>query len=99
MERPKATLKIIEWEFKIDSKKLPLCNDAGFSYYDMPARVQAPGIDYTAYLCSPEVDGWFESGSFTTAEMNDWKSACKRDPRRGVKIGIENGPTAVFSVG
>jgi hypothetical protein len=29
----------------------------------------------------------------------NWKSACKRDPRRGVKIGIENGPTAVISVG
>jgi hypothetical protein len=28
-----------------------------------------------------------------------WKSACKRDPRREVKIGIENGPTAVISVG
>jgi predicted nuclease of predicted toxin-antitoxin system len=28
-----------------------------------------------------------------------WKSACKRDPRRGVEIGIENGPTAVISVG
>jgi hypothetical protein len=31
--------------------------------------------------------------------IKDWKSACKRDPRRGVKIGIENGPTAVISVG
>ena len=28
-----------------------------------------------------------------------WKSACKRDPRREEKIGIENGPTAVISVG
>jgi predicted nuclease of predicted toxin-antitoxin system len=28
-----------------------------------------------------------------------WKSARKRDPRRGVEIGIENGPTAVISVG
>jgi len=27
-----------------------------------------------------------------------WKSACKRDPRREEKIGIENGPTAVLSV-
>jgi len=28
-----------------------------------------------------------------------WKSACKRDPRREETIGIENGPTAVISVG
>jgi capsule polysaccharide export protein KpsC/LpsZ len=28
-----------------------------------------------------------------------WKTACKRDPRREEKIGIENGPTAVISVG
>lgn len=71
MDRPKATLKVIEWKFKIDTKKLYLCNDAGFSYYDMPARVQAPGIDYTAYLCSPEVDDWFESGRFAVAELDE----------------------------
>ena len=31
-------------------------------------------------------------------KLGIWKSACKRDPRRGVKIGVENGPTAVISV-
>jgi len=28
-----------------------------------------------------------------------WKSACKRDPRREEKIGIEKGPTVAISVG
>jgi hypothetical protein len=42
-----------------------------------------------------------ESHPLMIVEQNAlvWKSACKRDPRRGVKIGIENGPTAVISVG
>jgi hypothetical protein len=34
-----------------------------------------------------------------SAQNLPWKSACKRDPRREVRIGVENGPTAVISVG
>ena len=49
------------------------------------------GIAEETGLTKKQVNSVFEA-------MAGWKSACKRDPRRGVKIGIENGPTAVISV-
>ena len=52
----KAKLTIIEWKYKLDSKKLILCNEVGFCRHEMSAGVQAPGIEYTAYLSSPEIE-------------------------------------------
>jgi hypothetical protein len=68
--RPPATLRVIEWRFKLDSRKLYLCNDSGFARHDIPLRLHAPGIDFTAYLRSAEVDGWHESGKLGAEELD-----------------------------
>lgn len=64
------TVTIIEWKFKLDSRKLYLCTESGFSIHDLPLRLQTPGIDYTAYFRSPLVRQWAESGLLTTTEMD-----------------------------
>jgi len=69
--RPKASLTIIEWRFRIPKKELHLCNMVGFSHYDMPAGVSAPGIEYSAYLCSPEVDDWYTSNQLSVVELDE----------------------------
>jgi hypothetical protein len=68
---PSASVTVIEWRFKLDSRKLYLCNESGFAFHDVPLRLHAPGIDYTAYLRTPKVKEWAEAGLFATAEMDE----------------------------
>lgn len=67
---PPASLVVIEWTFKLDARKLHICNESGFSYHDIPLRLHAPGIDYTAYLRTPKAKEWDESGLLATSEMD-----------------------------
>ncbi|MCE9554582.1 MAG: ATP-binding protein [Planctomycetes bacterium] len=68
--QPPATVTVIEWRFKLDSRKLYLCNESGFSFHDIPLRLHALGVDYTAYLRTPKVKEWADSGLLTTTEMD-----------------------------
>jgi hypothetical protein len=44
-----AVLNIIEWKVKVD-RRLYLCDENGYALADIPAGVQAPGYQFTAYL-------------------------------------------------
>lgn len=67
--RQPARLTVIEWKFKVDSKKLYLCDQQGFAWHELKAGVQGRGIEYTAYLRSDEVRGWHQSGKLASAEL------------------------------
>ncbi len=63
-------LTIIEWRFKPDGKRLHVCNEDGFSFHEIPAGVHAPGIEFTAYLCTPNAADWADSGRFALGELD-----------------------------
>lgn len=44
-----ANLTIIEWKNQTE-RKLYLCDSNGFTYHDLPPRIQAPSFNFTAYL-------------------------------------------------
>ena len=66
-----ASMLVIEWKFKPDGKRLHICDENGFSFHDIPAGVQAPGIEYTAYLRTPQTREWNESGRFVVQELDE----------------------------
>lgn len=65
-----AKLTIIEWRFKPDGKRLHVCNEDGFSFHDIPAGVHAPGIEFAAYLCTPNAGVWADSGRFALGDLD-----------------------------
>jgi len=64
-----AKLLVLEWAFKPDGKRLHICDKQGFSYHDIPAGVQARGIEYTAYVQTPRAAEWSDSARFVTEEL------------------------------
>ncbi len=66
-----ASMLVIEWKFKPDGKRLHICDENGFSFHDIPAGVQAPGIECTAYLRTPQTREWNESGRFVVQELDE----------------------------
>jgi hypothetical protein len=66
-----TTLTVIEWKFKLDSKNLHLCNESGFCRHEMAAGVNAPGIDYTAYLSSPVIERCYVDGQLPLEDLHD----------------------------
>lgn len=66
-----ARLQVLEWKFKPDGKRLHICDDQGFSFHDIPAGVQARGIEYTAYLRTPRAPEWADSARFVTDELDE----------------------------
>lgn len=65
-----AQLQVLEWTFKPDGKRLHICDEKGFSFHDMPAGVQAPGIEFTAYVRTPRAPEWADSARFVTEELD-----------------------------
>jgi len=65
-----ARLQILEWKFKPDGKRLHICDGQGFSFHDIPAGVQARGIEFTAYIRTPAAPGWADSARFVTEELD-----------------------------
>lgn len=65
-----ATLRVIEWRFKPEGKRLHICDDRGFSLFEMTAGVQAPGIEYTAYIDTPRARAWNDGKMFMVAELD-----------------------------
>ncbi len=45
-----VSLTVIEWEVPTE-RALYLCDKAGFAFFDRPPGIQAPGWQFTAYLC------------------------------------------------
>jgi len=66
-----AQLQVLEWTFKPDGKRLHICDEKGFSFHDIPAGVQAPGIEFTAYLRTPRAPEWADSARFVTEDLDD----------------------------
>lgn len=64
-------LTVIEWKFKLDNKNLHLCNQSGFCRHEMAAGVNAPGIDYTAYLSSPTIEKYYEEDQLVFEDMHE----------------------------
>ena len=48
-KKASAKLTIVEWKNQTE-RKLYLCDNEGFTYHDIPARIHAPGFNFTAYL-------------------------------------------------
>ena len=63
-ESPDVPLDLIEWNVKLEGKRLHICDEDGFSFHDIPAGVHAPGIEYTAYLRTPHAREWSEHNRF-----------------------------------
>lgn len=51
---PPADLIVIEWSTSVP-RALYLCDDKGFALLELPAGVQAPGFNFTAYALSPRL--------------------------------------------
>ncbi|MBU0717282.1 MAG: ATP-binding protein, partial [Planctomycetes bacterium] len=64
-------LTVLEWTFEPSSKKLMFCDDDGFALSEMPAGVQARGINYTAYLRSGKIRGWHDTGKLALTEIDE----------------------------
>ena len=64
-------LTVIEWKFKLDNKNLHLCNESGFCRHEMAAGVNAPGIDYTAYLSSPVIEKYHIEAQLVFEDMHE----------------------------
>ncbi len=67
---PPAKLRVIEWRFKPDGKRLHICDERGFSFFDMQAGVQAPDIEYTAYIDTPRARAWNDGNMYALAELD-----------------------------
>lgn len=65
-----AKLRVIEWRFKPDGKRLHICDESGFSFFDMQAGVQAPDIEYTAYIDTPRARAWNDGNMYGLAELD-----------------------------
>jgi hypothetical protein len=63
-------LEIVEWTFEPDSKKLFICDEAGFAWHEMPTGVQLPGLNVTAYLRWPEAREVYLDNRMALGEMD-----------------------------
>jgi Histidine kinase-, DNA gyrase B-, and HSP90-like ATPase len=72
-----ARLEVIEWNRPIN-RVLCLCNEAGMTLAEEKVGIQAPGFDFTAYICWPG----FEDHSRLQAPELDEKSAAVLDASR-----------------
>ena len=70
-ESTETRLTIIEWKFKLDNKNMYLCNKSGFCRHEIAAGVNAPGIDYTAYLSSPLIEKYYVDDQLVFEEMHE----------------------------
>lgn len=67
---PGARLRIIEWRFKPDGKRIHICDESGFSFYDMPSGVRAPDIEFTAYIDTPRARAWNDEDRFAIKDLD-----------------------------
>lgn len=65
-----ASLMVLEWKAKPESKRLHICDQAGFSRHEIPLHLRRYGIEYTAYLKTPAAVAWDESGRFSLGELD-----------------------------
>lgn len=64
-------LDVIEWNFQPPAKKLLICDDKGFAWFEMLAGVQAKDVYYTAFLRTPQARQWHEEGRFLLGELDE----------------------------
>jgi hypothetical protein len=62
-------LEIIEWKNPTE-RVVYLCNEAGFPLSQSDVRLQAPGLNFSAYLKSPYISKLSREGLLGLAEMN-----------------------------
>ncbi|CAB1370159.1 ATP-binding protein [Denitratisoma oestradiolicum] len=62
-------LEIIEWKAPTD-RIVYLCNEAGFPLSQTDVRLQAPGLNFSAYVKSPYISKLSRDGLLGLAEMN-----------------------------
>ncbi len=63
-------LTVIEWNERLESKQLHLCNEHGFCRHEIAAGVHAPGIEYSAYLQSTMIEDVYNSGNLGLGDMS-----------------------------
>jgi hypothetical protein len=68
--QPAQSVTVLAWHRRVDKKLLYLCDESGFAYHDVPLGVPAPGIELSAYLCSPLVKRWADAGRFAAGDLD-----------------------------
>jgi hypothetical protein len=64
-----ARLTVIEWNAAA-SRSLYVCTKEGFALQTLPASIQAPGFNFTAYVASEYMDGLVEDQSYMVGELD-----------------------------
>lgn len=80
-----ATLTIIEWRFKPETKKLHICDEHGFSFHEVQVGVQGRGIEFTAYICTPKATEWSNENRFAVGELDEESSTLVELARHHVR--------------
>lgn len=71
----KIVMTVIDWNLTNVARKIFLCDDAGSILHEVPARIQAPGAEFTAYVkwagfAKPDANLFFtEAGDSPAAEV------------------------------
>lgn len=65
-----ATLRIIEWRFKPDGKRLHICDEEGFSYFHLASEIRSPGIEFTAYVDTPMARRWADANAYALGGLD-----------------------------
>lgn len=66
-----ATLLVLEWKSKPESKRLHICDPSGFSRHEIQLQLRRYGIEYTGYLKTPAAVDWDEADRFALGELDE----------------------------
>lgn len=69
-DRKIGEIEIVEWRFDLDSKKLYLCDMEGFTWHEMPAGVQLPGLNVSAYVRWPTAKQFHQDNRMALGEVD-----------------------------
>jgi hypothetical protein len=80
----KPKLTIIEWATDAD-RALSLCDENGFTLFDLKVEARLPGYSFTAYVCSPAIRQLNESNELALGEMHGGVRAIASAARDKIK--------------
>lgn len=67
---PNASVEVIEWTFKPETRKLLICDTRGFAWHELPVGIQTRGFEFTAFLKCEQAKEWADEGRFTAGELD-----------------------------
>ena len=79
-----AELEIVEWARSVD-RAIYFCDEAGVTRGHVPARIRAPGFDFTAYLRCKAVQGLADTGAILLDDLSPDVSALAEAARAAMR--------------